>query len=120
MINELNSNEKKYLIKKVESYNNQISEENREIVGNVIWGGLAGIGTIVCFVTGNEAFMSGRQEWAIGLFSIGTLNAFGVANIAKATATSIAQKVGLENRIEDIKDLLELEQINENERERKR
>lgn len=98
--------QKRFKIQKIEHYNEQISQENKETIKNTFSLGLAVAGTVCFFktipnVNYNEAFQ--LICLSLGLANIG-YSAYSLKNLME----SISRKTNLQSKADDINSELEI------------
>ena len=97
--------QKRFKIQKIEHYNEQISQENKEAIKHTFLLGISSVGAMVYYT----AMPNERNEiiqyiyLSLGLADMG-LSAYWLKNLIE----SISRKTNLENKVDDIKSELEM------------
>ena len=97
--------QKRFKIQKIESYEEQISQENKEAILKTFLLGLVAAGTLHVFTTAANA---NSDIDKILLHSAGLLETYSCAYVLKGLIESIIRKTNLQNKIEDINSELEM------------
>ena len=98
----ISDEEKKYKIKQIKKYQNDMNDEKKIIAGEVMYTGLMS----AMYLLFNTQFFSIPGS---NIITSGVTTLIGLSGIlpgALMTISSICKKIGLENRIDEIKDQL--------------
>lgn len=97
--------QKRFKIQKIEYYNEQISQENKESIKNTFLLGITAVGTI-CYFT---AIPNERDEIFRLIYFFTGLTEMGLSSYwLKNLIESISRKTNLENKVDDINRELEM------------